>query len=320
MIIAGLPQAVLTPNVRGNRLAYAQGSWNSNIWRMDISAHVLLRPTQLIASTRQQAAPSYSPDGTQIAFQSNRSGYWEIWKCKRDGSDAVQLTNLQSPMAGTPRWSPDGKWIAFDSLSQGNSGIYLVTADGGVIRPLTPELSREIVPGWSRDGKWVYFSSDGDGVLNLWKISPEGGSAQQVTRGGGVYAAESMDGDYVYYSKTESDATLWRMSRSGGPEEQVIGAPVPDSTSHWAISQAGIYMIDANADLLLFEPLHRKITKLTHNPNFRTNWSMTVSPDGRELLWSQMDGTQSDLVLVDNFDPRTQASIVSTSARPHSGK
>ena len=98
-------------------------------------------PTKLITSTRQQAAASFSPDGSQIAFQSDRSGSWEIWKANRDGSNAVQLTHFHGPLTGTPRWSPDGRQIAFDSRNSGNSEIYVIGSDGGTPRQVTASSS-----------------------------------------------------------------------------------------------------------------------------------------------------------------------------------
>ena len=204
MVIPGLPETVLNPAVRGARLVYARGSWSANIWRLSLDkpGHVSSVPAPLITSTREQAAPSFSPDGKQIAFQSNRSGFWEIWKCRSDGSNAIQLTFLKAPLTGTPRWSPDGQWIAFDTQSNGNGQIFVTSADGGVARMLTPEVSNEVVPNWSRDGKFVYFSSDRTGAMNLWKVPAAGGTEQQITRNGGIYPVESFDGSRIYYSKS----------------------------------------------------------------------------------------------------------------------
>ena len=88
----------------GPGLAYVQGSTNVNIWRLDL----LASPTQarkLVASTRDQSAPSISPDGSMIAFESTRSGVREIWVCDADGSNVQKVTDLHHPSTGTPRWS-----------------------------------------------------------------------------------------------------------------------------------------------------------------------------------------------------------------------
>ena len=69
---------------------------------------------KLIASTRSNHTPQFSPDGEKIAFESDRSGTHEIWICDRDGTNPIQLTNFGGPHVGWPRWSPDGKQIVFE--------------------------------------------------------------------------------------------------------------------------------------------------------------------------------------------------------------
>ena len=198
-VVSYVPGPVLFPCLRGRRLAYAKAWDNANIWKLDMRdpSRASGAPAKLISSTRQQAAASFSPDGSQIAFQSDRSGTWEIWKSIRDGSDAMQLTHFQGPLTGTPRWSPDGRQIAFDSRASGKSEIYIIAADGGLPRQLTSNPAGNAVPAWSRDGKWLYYSSSRDGVMNIWKTPVSGGAEQRVTGNGGIYAAESADEEFI---------------------------------------------------------------------------------------------------------------------------
>ena len=152
--------------------------------------------------------------------------------------------------------------------------------------------------------------------MNLWRVPAAGGTEQQITQNGGMYPVESFDGTRIYYSKSGTDATLWTVPANGGVEEPVRGAPVPDNPSHWALARTGIYVIDSGADLVLYEFATGKTRKLYHDPDFLTDWSMALSPDGGELLWAQIDNTQSDLVLVDNFHPATQAAILANPRDP----
>lgn len=64
--------------------------------------------------------PAWSPDGQRLAFVSNRSGSWEVWTMRPDGSDQRQITHTHSPGAAHPVWSPDGQWILF--LSRATQG------------------------------------------------------------------------------------------------------------------------------------------------------------------------------------------------------
>ena len=302
-MIPYLPGPVNFPSLRGSLLAYSEGWINANLWKLELSGPSRAdgEPTKLIASTRQQAAASFSPDGSQIAFQSDRSGNWEIWKANRDGSNAVQLTHFRGPMAGTPRWSPDGREIAFDSRASEVSEIYLVSADGGEPRQVTTGSAANEVPAWSRDSKWLYYSSNRDGVINIWKMPAAGGPEQRVTVNGGIYAAESHDSAYIYYSRGPTDPTLWRMPVKGGAEDLVSGAPKPFGTSHWALAATGIYIVDQNGNLIFYDFARRQTSTIIHHPEFLTNWSLAVSPDGREVVWPQVDARAADLMLVENF-------------------
>jgi Tol biopolymer transport system component/DNA-binding winged helix-turn-helix (wHTH) protein len=298
-----VPGPVIYPFLRGDLLVYSQAWDNANIWKLELRG--LLRaegePAKLIASSRQQAAASFSPDGSQIAFQSDRSGTWEVWKSHRDGSNAVQLTHFGGPLTGTPRWSPDGKQIAFDSRAKEVSEIYLIPADGGAPRQVTANPGGNAVPAWSRDGKWLYYSSSRDGVTNIWKMPVDGGTEQRVTTNGGIYAAESHDGEYLYFSRSSNDPSLWRVPVKGGEEQLVPGAPKPFGCSHWAISASGLYIVDPNGDLNFYDFARRQATTVIHHPGFLTDWSLAVSPDGQEIVWAQIDARAADLMMVENF-------------------
>jgi Tol biopolymer transport system component/DNA-binding winged helix-turn-helix (wHTH) protein len=298
-----VPGPVLFPAIHDHSLAYVQSTLSANVWKLELRdrVHAVGAPIQLISSTHQQAAPAYSPDGSRIAFQSDRSGEWEIWTCARDGSDSVQLTHFRGPLTGTPRWSPDGKQIVFDSRASGASHIYMVPAAGGEPRQLTNQAEGSEVPSWSRDGKWVFYSTNKDGAANIWKMPVQGGASQVVTRNGGIYAAESFDGKYIYFSRNAQDPTIWRVPAGGGAEEVVSGAPRPFDTSHWVLTATGIYVIDTVGDLQFYQFDNGRTSKVYHDQRFITDWSMAISPDGREVLWAQIDARLADLVLVENF-------------------
>ena len=84
-------------------------------------------------------------------------------------------------------------------------------------------------------------------------------------------------------------------------EEQVAGVPKPFDPSYWSIVASGIYVIDGNGDLLFYKFDQGSVTKVLHDARFITDWSMTVSPDGREIVWAQIDEHHADLMLVENF-------------------
>ena len=93
----------------GNQLAFTNSSQNINIWRKDL-LHPESAGLKLVASTRAETNPNYSPDGKHIAFESHFFGEaHEIWTSDADGTNLVQISRLNNYATGTPSWSPDGR-------------------------------------------------------------------------------------------------------------------------------------------------------------------------------------------------------------------
>ena len=173
----------------GHRLAYGRsGVINVNIWQVALEAPTRAGgpPARLIASSRTQQSPAFSPDGRRLTFESTRSGTPEIWISDADGSNASALTAFGGPLTGSPKWSPDGRFIAFDSRAEGRANIYVVRSDGAQLRRVATGVTDSSQPTWSIDGKWLYFRAKVDGVDRIFKIPVEGGEATQITKGEGM--------------------------------------------------------------------------------------------------------------------------------------
>jgi eukaryotic-like serine/threonine-protein kinase len=281
-----------------SRLAYAWNLHNMNLWRFDMRT---AQSRMLVGSTFRSEVPQYSPDGRKIAFQSNRSGTFEVWTCDADGSNCLQLTSFGGPMCGSPRWSPDGRWIAFDARTERRSEIYVIAAHGGSPQQLTrgtggPRVDNS-VPSWSPDGRWLFFTSNRTGREEIWKIPMGGGQAAQVTRSGGLYALSSPDGQHLYYMKTPSAGSLFRMPADGGEERQVVSRQV--GWASFCVTAKGVYFLtDKSIDLL--DPETGRVSTVTVLDQ-RQRKDLCVSPDGRYFIWSQLDRNSADLMLVENF-------------------
>lgn len=289
----------LSSRVRPSHLVYQRQRRNTNIWRSAGTAENRgAGPFKLISSTYRDFNPQYSPDGARIAFASHRTGSREIWVCEHDGSNAVQLTSFGGPMTGTPRWSPDGKRIVFDSFAEGQWDIYVVNVDGGSARRLTNDKSGAIKPSCSRDGKWVYFTSNRTGQEEVWKLPIDGGEPVQVSRGGGTVAFESPDGKSVYFLR---NLDLMTMPVGGGDGSRVIG---PVYRLGYAVTDQGIYYIaDPNAAKersIRFLSFATGQTAVVATTGRRLNLGLSVSPDGRFILYSVIE-QNDDLMLVENF-------------------
>jgi Tol biopolymer transport system component len=286
---------------RPSRLVYVRSSVDTNIWRVQTStagAPASAPPVVAISSTRMDAVAQFSPDGSRVVFCSNRAGSDEIWVSDADGSNASQLTSITGC---TPRWSPDGQTIAFDSNIEGKFEIYLIAASGGRPRRLTFHPANDHVPSFSRDGKWVYFSSNRSGEYQIWKIPVSGGEAVQVTHNGAWAAFESPDGAYLYYTQTSiAPSALWRVPVSGGQPVKVLEGVVWGA---FAVVEKGIYYIDqlaGEARLQFFDIATGRSTIVAHKLG-EVFPGLTISPDGRTILYTRVDSSVDDLMLVENF-------------------
>ena len=96
--------------------------------------------------------PSWSPDGTKIAFTRDAGdfGWYEVYVMNADGSEQTRLTNSGPNFDGDPSWSPDGTKIAFSSGREHDSyrEIYVMNADGSEQTRLTNDLGYEDGPDW----------------------------------------------------------------------------------------------------------------------------------------------------------------------------
>jgi Tol biopolymer transport system component len=288
----------------GHRLAYVQGLKNINIWRLDLSGSAP-QARKLIASSHGQIAPNISPDGSKIAFVSDRSGSAEVWICDADGSNAVQVTSYGIQETGMPRWSPDGKLIAFDSRIGGEANIYVVDPNVGGARKLSIDIHGNNLPSWSHDGRWIYFVNGEDARdPKIWKVSSVGGRAARIAETEATYPLESPDGKYVYFAHNRK---LWRVKTDGSAAQELEGMPEVHSTGDtWVPTRSGIYFMSDTkhqTEVDFFDLNSQKVRKVFTLEKPLAHWSggVSISSDGKWLLYPQLDGSSSDLMMIENW-------------------
>jgi eukaryotic-like serine/threonine-protein kinase len=289
----------------GNRLAFQRGRYDINIHRLALSDSrvPLARPALFGSSTRNEDAPQYSPDGTRIAFASDRGGDWSVWVSDADGSNAIELVSGPGTDAGTPRWSPDSTKIAFDWNADGNWNVYVIRSRGGKPVHLTSDPADDVIPSWSRSGKWIYFASTRSGRYEVWKAPANGGAAIQVTMNGGCVAFESADAASLYYTKEYTGtAGLWRTPLGGGEERQMLSAV---SRRSFFVAAKGVYFMTPRSpagefSIQFLNTTTGKVTTISTIAEYPGN-GLSVSPDGRFIIYPQFDILGQDLMLVENF-------------------
>jgi len=221
----------------------------------------------------------------------------------------MQLTSLESS-SGSPRWFPDGRRIVFDSYKEGNSKVYVIDVSTLAPHRLTNELNDEVTPSVSHDGNWIYFASRRTGRLEVWRMPAEGGAAVQVTRKGGWRPMESPDGKAIYYLVPDPpdvySPDVWKVPVAGGEETRVLG---PIGALAFAFAADGIYFIEIGTRLyggsignsLKFFSFANGTAEKVADVKLNPQVGLSLSPDGRYILFSQIDPFMCDLMLVENF-------------------
>jgi Tol biopolymer transport system component/DNA-binding winged helix-turn-helix (wHTH) protein len=292
-----------TVSPKGDKLAYSSVSISSNFWRRDL-LHPASPAVDLIPSSRAQFDGQYSPDGKRIAFTSARSGLQGVWISSDDGSNLVQISN-PNYASGSPQWSPDGSRIAFDSLPHDRWEIYVADVAERKPRKLITNISGVIRPYWSRDGKWIYFRSDEAGRTGVYRCPATGGDAIALSQDiGAVNPQESFDGKTLYFASQRTKSALKRLDLSGQPgtESEVDGLPRVRDSKVWVLSSGGIYFVPAEAprSLRYFDFTTRQVRPIFEvDQDF--NSGLSVSPDGRWILYALEGGSTGDIMLVDHF-------------------
>jgi Tol biopolymer transport system component/DNA-binding winged helix-turn-helix (wHTH) protein len=306
--VAGVSALAWQPSIsrKGNLMAYEHATFDTGIWRIILKdkTHSSGHSTPAITARGMiNARPNFSPDGKKVVFESDRLGFSDIWYCNSDGSNCAQLTSLHGT-AGTARWSPDGRHIAFEFQSQHYYDVYVLdVADGRPRQLITFPNADNGAPNWSRDGKWIYFySSQEKGPLQLWKVPFQGGTPVRVTKNGGVYATESEDGRFLYYSKFGQPG-IWKMSLTGGEEEHVVDQPDGFLWFNWALAPGGIYFLNQadsekpSIEFFDFASRKRTLIDVVEKPRY----GLALAPDGKSLLYGRIDSEDYQIMLVKNF-------------------
>ncbi len=283
-----------------SRLAFTVELEDRNVWQVGLASEGAKPgdPKVVSPSTKLDLGGDYSPDGSKIAFSSDRSGSGQIWAANSDGSSAFQVTSLgEHGSVRAPTWSPDGGKIAFDANPDGHYDVYVINARGGLPRRLVAHPGRDMAPNWSRDGKWIYFCSDRSGSDQVWKIPSDGGEPVQVTKGGGVAAVESFDGQTLYYTKSENESEVWSLALTDGMELPLLK---DISRRMFAVTRQGVYYVNTSR-VLTYRSFATGIAKELVLLPSASGPGLSVTADGRRILYTRLDQRTSDLMLVEGF-------------------
>jgi TolB protein len=173
-----------------------------------------------------QIDPAWSPDGSSLAFASKRSGSFDIYVMRADGTGTRRITTTVDDDMH-PTWSPDGRWIAFERGRR----IYAVRPSGTGLRVVSRGLPGDTDPAWSPGGTWIAFVRRvaGGPVREIWMMRSDGRDAHRLTALHGssinpawspngkriVFASNIVGSLYDLYVASVRDGRVRRLTREG---------------------------------------------------------------------------------------------------------
>ncbi len=202
--------------------------------------------------------PDWSPDGTKIAFVSNRNdGEYQIYVMDADGTNQIRLTDGPRRKRH-PDWSPDGGKIAF-AIHDGRSHIEVMDADGNNRVVFENEAAG---PSWSPDGGKIAFVSIRDGGLENYVIGVDGQGLERLTHGfsGGFNPSFSPDGQRILYEVWNKEFyNIYVMGADGKNQKRLTDNQENYQAPAWSPDGGKIAYVVSNDDA----PFDRKIHLMT---------------------------------------------------------
>ena len=285
---------------------------NSEIYVMNANGTDV---TRLTNSSGDDWLIAWSPDGTRIAFQSNRDGNDEIYVMNADGTGVTRLTN-NSVDDLLPAWSPDGTRIAFMSDWE----IYVMNADGTDLTMLTNNSAYDLLHAWSPDGTRIAFQSDRDGNDEVYVMNADGTGVTRLTNNLAedrspvwspdgtriAFTSERDRTDEIYRDRSDE---IYVINADGTGLTRLTDNSVVDIHPAWSPDGTRIaFTSDSNwySEIYVINADGTGLTRLTDNPVY--DWLPVWSPDGAYIAF-QSNRNGNDDIYVMNADGTGQARL-----------
>jgi ABC-type sugar transport system substrate-binding protein len=244
--------------------------------------------------------PSWSPDGTKIAFVSNRATDGEggqfIYVVNADGSKVWQLSHDNG--SRQPDWSNDGRMITYTA----NDDIFVIPADGsGPSVNLTNSPEKDMQSSWSPDNSQIVWLSGNDGKWNIKTMDANGSNVQQITNDGKVTdVAWTVDGQlFTHWDNQEAKCFNCVMDADGGNVMDAGGkGTIQRYLPFWTLDGKRVECVSAdinsadNEIYLVGEVFPDMFFNLTNNP-----------ADDRNPDWPANCGPGTEAVITESEKP-----------------
>jgi Tol biopolymer transport system component len=251
---------------------------------------------RLTFTSANENHPAFSPDGTQIIFNSNRENENEdVYVMNIDGTNPQKVTNWDktTETAEPGCWSPDGTKILFWSNRNGTDDIYVVNAE--TIRPkvVLSDAERNLTdPSFSPDGKRMQYVKEGEnksGELRILDLQTHQSTLVQKTELSNISADWSPDGNWIAFSdRLNGNSEIFILKPDGSHLQNLTKNQATDSSPAW--SPDGRRIVFSRAHLSGGVQLHimNADGSDVHPLTARVGWEDDARwfPDGNRILFS----------------------------------
>jgi len=145
-----------------------------------VPSNVLAGETPVRRGVVVGATPDWSPDDTQIAFQTCRENICGIYKANAITGDTMRVIGDDGSL---PVWSPDGKTILYQKEVGGEHQLFVINPDGTNKKPLTSGPGMHVAANWSRDGNFIFYRSTEGGAWAIWRMNADGSNRTKLLDG-----------------------------------------------------------------------------------------------------------------------------------------
>ncbi len=246
----------------------------------------------------QYAYPRWSADGSQILYQSNESGSWQIYVMNADGTGIRQLTDHDSNN-NYPDWSPDNTRLAYVSDRTGNEEVYVMSMDGTGLANLSNNPGRDIHPYWSPDSRFILFNSNRDNPssLSVFRIAADGSNLTRLSATNDVEtcARLSPDGSRIVLLRAfeQINDEVFLTDPEGANPINLTASNAAEGWPCWTPdSRRVVYSSDSDGPFRLFiinaDGTGRR--PLSHAPAPWNDARASVSTDGRQVVINRQTG------------------------------